>query len=501
VWSTQIQYFHRPELLFAALFGDDARLRREDMDLLARLRPHVLRWTETILALEPGILLLPSIVSNLWLVLWLAAEVHARAPHVVRILGGRGITYPEVRELVLRAGWADGLLTGEAESSIGPLVDELSRGEGDRTAIPGFSCLDGDRVLTAPPAARVDLDALPLPDLTGLPFPGSTLRLYSASGREFHDATSLATSRWCPYRCAYCYESISPANYRLRSLDAVVDEIEVQRARHGTPRLFFCDSTLNVSPRFLRDLAARMAHLSWTPQVVFAHCEPTRLDRDLLDALRAAGFEKLNFGVEALDPRTLARMERRPGIEEMHAVFTAAVESGVSLGLNVIANYPGETDDEFRTTLGGVRGLAERLRAAAVDGTGVRLMVSQARIDPHSALFVHRDRFAVTIRPRPLAVPRQLDRLRPLLEPMALEWTDGTPEHERRARFKMLRRYAESLSWPARPSARSAASDSRVAIDATRVPSPIGALLGPVLPTLTDPRAGVPLGAVAGDRA
>ena len=504
-WSRQIQYFHRPELLFGALFEDDAHVRgaltEEDRDLIDRLRPHVQQWRDAILALDPDVLLLPSLVSNLWIVLWLSAEVGAAAPGVFRILGGRGVTYPQVTELALRAGWADGVLTGEAESSIGAAIDALSASAADRPAIPGFSCMDGDRVVSTPAASRVDLDSLPLPNLIGLPFPGASLRSYSESGREFHDASSLATSRWCPYRCASCYESILPRSYRLRALDSVLSEIEIQRDRYGTARLFFCDSTLNVSPDWLRGLANRMAQLPWTPQVVFAHCEPTRLSAELLGAMRAAGFEKLNFGVESLDPRTLARMDRRPRVGEMLSVFTAAVESGVSLGLNLIANYPGETDEEFRVTLAGVRELAARLRAAASDGAGVRLMVSQARIDPHSSLFVNHERFGVRITPRPLPVPRALAALRPLLDPLALEWTDGTPEHERRARFTMLRTYAESLSWTARPLVRPDVADARVSIDWARVPAPIAALLRPAGRSGEAAALVIPPSASAGERA
>jgi hypothetical protein len=479
-WSRQIQYFHRPELLFAALYDDaalDAALGDDDRELLARLRPHVRQWCETILAFDPEVVLFPSLVSNLWIVLWLAQAIGSAAPGVIRVLGGRGVTYPEVGELVLRAGWIDGVVTGDAEGSVAPLLAALTMPSRARTAIAACSWMDGDRYVSRPAEARVDLDSLPLPDLAGLPFPGASLRLYGDVGRDFHDAVSLATSRWCPYRCAYCYESIAPKTYRLRTLDAVMREIDAQHDRYGTPRLFFCDSTLNVSPAWLRSLAERMAQLSWTPQVVFAHCEPTRLTADVLLAMRAAGFEKLNFGVESLDPRTLARMDRRPRVGEMTAVFTAAVQSGVSLGLNLIANYPGTSEEEFRVTLAGTAALAERLRGVAAAGVGVRLMVSQARIDPHSSLFVNHARHGVRIMPRRLAVPAVLAHLRPLIEPLSLEWTDGTPERDRRARFRLLRTYAESLSWPARPTARRSGEDRRASIDWARVPPQIASLI------------------------
>jgi radical SAM superfamily enzyme YgiQ (UPF0313 family) len=422
----------------------------------------------------------------------MSALLRRRAPWIACILGGRGVTYREVQELVLRAGWADGIVVGEAEAAVGFLLDALAaRLPVGAIQVPGLVNLRAGAVSAQPPAQRVPLDSLPLPDFTGLPFPGASLRLYADSGRDFHDAASLATSRWCPHRCAYCYESVLPKNYRIRSLDCVVAEIEAQQAILGTRRVFFCDSTLNVSAVRLRALADRMAGLPRRPRVVFAHCEPRRLDRGMLEALAAAGFSKLNFGLESLDERTLRRMDRDISIAEMQRVLFDAVEAGVSLGLNLVANYPGETEQEFAITVAGVRGLASALSGAAEkSGAGVRFMVSQARVDPHSSLFVNRERFGVRIHRRSIVTPRALQPLRELLESLVLRWEDGTPHAQRLARFAILRSYAESLSITARKRPPSPDRDPRVAIEHDRVPPPIIGLLR--RPATAVPSAEVP---------
>jgi hypothetical protein len=487
-WAEQIQFLHRPELLFGALWPDDLQLRRElsasDWILIEDLCPHLRLWADAIVGLEPDLLLLPALVSNLWIVLWLGELVKRSHPRVRRVLGGRGLTYPETRELILRARWSEAVVDGEAESSIVALVEAVASGEsGDSLVIPGLVRLAGDEVVQIQAGALPDLDRLPLPDYVGLPFPGASLRHYSDNGLDFHDAASIGGSRWCARHCAYCYESIYPKNYRLRQVSAVLREIEFQRAKLDTPRLFFCDSTINLSPRWLEDLADGMFGLSFKPQVVFAHCEPRRLGRRLLEKMRDAGFDKLNFGVETLDQRTLQRMDRDLTVEETEQTVLDAIEAGVSLGVNIVSNYPGETASEYENTMVRAAALAERVRkSAARTGANFQMMVSQARLDPHSSLFVNRDRFGIRIHRRSVPVPAPLKNLTSCIERIGLDWEDGLPRTERRSRFALMRRFIESLSIRSASKKVAGEPDHRVALDKDQVPRPLVPLVDAAIP-------------------
>ena len=194
--------------------------------------------------------------------------------------------------------------------------------------------------------------------------------------------------------------------------------------------------------------------------------------------MRAAGFEKVNFGVESLDGRTLARMDRHTSVAETEETLAMAVDAGISLGLNLVSNYPGETLGEYESTMKRSSRLAERLRnAAAKTGAAVRFMVSQARVDPHSSLFVNRDRFGVRILPREIEVPDAISALEPHVRRIALCWTDGLPREERRARFHLMRSYIEGLSIHGRKAPPAQPYDGRVALDASEVPAPLAALI------------------------
>src|SRR5687767_12812468 len=151
-WAEQIQFLHRPELLFGAIWPEDPQLRRSltesDWSLIDDLRPHVNSWADAIVKLEPDLLLLPALVSNLWIVTWLGELVKRSEPRIPRVFGGRGLSYSETRGLILRAGWAEAVLPGEAESSVVALTNALAAGEPVTSVrAAGLVRMDGDEVL------------------------------------------------------------------------------------------------------------------------------------------------------------------------------------------------------------------------------------------------------------------------------------------------------------------------------------------------------------------
>jgi hypothetical protein len=238
---------------------------------------------------------------------------------------------------------------------------------------------------------------------------------------------------------------------------------------------------MNLSPPWLEELVDGMARLSFKPRVVFAHCEPRRLGMGLLEKMSAAGFVKVNFGVETLDQRLLQRMDRHLMVEETEQTLVDAMQSGISLGVNFISNYPGETESEYENTMARAGRLAERLRNAARNGAGVRLMVSQARVDPHSSLFVNRERFSIRIHPRPIPVPAALKHLTSCVARIAFCWEDGLSRAERQSRFAFMRRYIEGLSIPGSDSNGVAEPDHRIALKLDQVPAPLLPLVSPVV--------------------
>lgn len=109
----------------------------------------------------------------------------------------------------------------------------------------------------------------------------------------------------------------------------------------GTPLL--CD----LAPLF--DAVAETAGPvdEWTVEL-----HPHDVTAAHLAALRAAGVTRLSLGVQSFSDRVLTDMRRGHTADEAHAAFRAMRAAGFeNAGLDLIAGWPGVTDDVWRETL------------------------------------------------------------------------------------------------------------------------------------------------------
>src|SRR5258705_5960789 len=130
------------------------------------------------------------------------------------------------------------------------------------------------------------------------------------AGRHLVGSVQVLASRSCPEFCTYCPHRIQ-AQYRARSVDNILDELQYLQDARGRSHIVFRD------PLFSQDRERVWALCDGMRTRGLRHtfeCE-TRLDRlddMLLDAMYQAGLRAMNFGVESLAPSTLRTVGRRP---------------------------------------------------------------------------------------------------------------------------------------------------------------------------------------------
>ena len=97
------------------------------------------------------------------------------------------------------------------------------------------------------------------------------------SSADYLYCNIIHTSRGCPFRCDFCYNSSTERAYVLRPVEDVVAEIKAIGRRH----IMFIDDNFNGNPRWIRKLLAaiRPLHIRW-------HCAVSiniAKDTELLD--------------------------------------------------------------------------------------------------------------------------------------------------------------------------------------------------------------------------
>lgn len=276
-------------------------------------------------------------------------------PEALTVMGGPHASMA-AEDTLTHVPELDVVVRGEGEVTTLELCRAIEAGPaGDRSAlrgIAGLSFRSEGRIVTNPPRPPIaDLDSLPFPDFSLIPFEKYNFQV-EVPGRGSLPAVNVMTSRGCPFGCNFC---ATPVNWgrrvRMRSPERVADEIEALVGRYGSKVVFFCDDTFNVSARRIEEmcdaLLRRKLDIAWWADV--------RLDlmtKPLLSRMKEAGLFRLSFGLEAGSERVRNQViDKKIDIVDFHNLIGWCRELGIVAGAFFIFSHPTETWAEARETI------------------------------------------------------------------------------------------------------------------------------------------------------
>jgi oxygen-independent coproporphyrinogen-3 oxidase len=167
---------------------------------------------------------------------------------------------------------------------------------------------------------------------------------------------------FCASRCDYC--DFATWTDRGHLVDAYVDACVADLRRHGAgdghppaTSVFFGGGTPSLLPaeQLVRILEAvpRAAGAEVTVE-----CNPDSVDAAKLAAYRAAGVDRLSFGVQSMVPHVLASLGRTHDPQGAARAVHLARDAGFArVNLDLIFGAAGETFDDWRRTLDGALAL------------------------------------------------------------------------------------------------------------------------------------------------
>ncbi len=172
---------------------------------------------------------------------------------------------------------------------------------------------------------------------------------------------------FCRVRCGYCdFNTYTATELRgVKQSDyasQAIVEIEAGGrilTESGVPArpastVFFGGGTPTMLPA---ENLARMLHSvrdTWgiVPGAeVTTEANPDSVDAEYLLALKAAGFTRVSFGMQSAVPHVLATLERTHNPERVPLVVQWARDAGLDVSLDLIYGTPGESLDDWRTSL------------------------------------------------------------------------------------------------------------------------------------------------------
>jgi len=306
-----------------------------------------------IVTIKPGVIGLSLFTHNRIDTLTLARELKQALPESIVVLGGPHATFL-AEEIIRRYPEIDYIIQGEGEKSFADLLKRIAAGKKPADKIISSKTVDS-------------LDDLPAPGQ----FSGKLVGVNPSA--QFH---FIITSRGCPCSCVFCS---SPAfwqrSVRYRSPGSIFQEIQYLYKKYGIQYFSIRDDNFTMNKKrvleFCRQLRESGLYIMWNCQA-----RVDTIDEEMLIAMKQAGLEHIQFGVESGSAKILKRYDKHITIEDIQRAAAITRRVGVYLSIYLMTGMEGETQRDTDAT----RALIKRILPS--DG-----IVSPVALYPGTALY------------------------------------------------------------------------------------------------------------------
>lgn len=156
----------------------------------------------------------------------------------------------------------------------------------------------------------------------------------------------IHTSRGCPYRCDFCYNSSAERCYVNRSIDDVISDIKAVRKRH----IMFIDDNFAGNPAWTAKFLKRIKpmKLKWNAAVSIDIAKRPKL----LALMRESGCMSLFIGFESINEKSVNGVHK---VQNRTTDYSKAVKiihsNGIMINASFVFGLDSDTPDVFEKTL------------------------------------------------------------------------------------------------------------------------------------------------------
>ncbi|MBU5635193.1 cobalamin-dependent protein [Geomonas sp. Red69] len=311
----------------------------EDAYLGKRKSPAYDEIADRICQTHPAVVAFSCVTDNYQHQLQCSIALKRKSADVCTIFGG--IHPTAVPEKTLCNDAIDAVAVGEAEHALLEFLEACASNGGfslPDAPVAGFMFKKNGFVIGTPAEGKLaDLDRLPFPKKE--PF----LSILKDACHEYR----IMTSRGCPYRCSYCFNSQivdlrGKNSIRRRSVDNVIAELAWAKERFSTGRILFVDDSFTTSKSWLSEFCDRYRREISLPFACIAN--PHYVDQEIAHMLAAAGCINVQLGVQSLSETLCAQtLERKSSNARIAEAIEHLKRNRIMVQVDHMLGIPGDT--------------------------------------------------------------------------------------------------------------------------------------------------------------
>ena len=170
--------------------------------------------------------------------------------------------------------------------------------------------------------------------------------------KNFKSPIQIQTKRGCSLNCVYCtYRKIEGETFRLRSPQAVADEIEEIYRKTGYGHIEFTDSTFNFPLDHAKSVLRAIIAKNLPLQLQTMGLNPGAFDEEFADLLKEARFKEIQVGVDSGSDTTLKSLNKNYSRKDILKVGSILRKKKIPVLWYILTGAPDETKETLRQTL------------------------------------------------------------------------------------------------------------------------------------------------------
>ncbi|MEW6096606.1 MAG: radical SAM protein [bacterium] len=240
--------------------------------------------------------------------------------------------------------FVDSLTIGEGEITFTQLVNSLEKKECLDKVKGIIYKRDGKVIYNEPRGLIEDLDSLPNPDRTLIPY-----QKYHSVLAKDRLITTMMTSRGCPFRCIYCHRPHMGKKFRSRNAFNIVKEMK-ECMELGIREFIFFDDIFTLNRRRVfevcDEILNRHLKVKWS-----VRARVDTVDYDMLVRLKEAGCNRIQYGIEAGTDKVLKILKKGTTLKQAVEAIRISKEVGMTTLADFMIGSPGETKEDILQTI------------------------------------------------------------------------------------------------------------------------------------------------------
>lgn len=169
---------------------------------------------------------------------------------------------------------------------------------------------------------------------------------HSLDKQKYLYCNVVHTSRGCPFRCDFCYNSAEERGYVNRNIDDVIQEIKNLKTKH----VMFIDDNfagnIEWTKNFLEKI--KLMKLKWNAAVSI----DAAFDNELLDLMKASGCKSLFIGFESIHADSINDVHKIQNCTDKYEQAIKAIhDRGIMINGSFVFGLDADTPQTFKLTL------------------------------------------------------------------------------------------------------------------------------------------------------